>query len=84
MSRRLNLEPFPPRHEPVLAWLRANNIEPRCVPVAQEVRIDKDSITLDLFVRDEQGQLVVENHRPVIKRVTVPLISSPAAYNLFF
>ena len=82
---RINLESLPLKYPPAIEWLRANNLDTKRVPVAQEVLIEDGKITLDLFVVDENGmkKLTPDQAHVVTERITVPCISSPAAHNLF-
>jgi hypothetical protein len=83
-TRTLDLSTYPLRYIPLIEWVTANGIEPRCVPVGQRVEVTEDSISLNLFVLDKHGrkQITHPGDYPREARVTVPLVSPLEAHGL--
>jgi hypothetical protein len=88
MSASINFTDYPMGHPPILAWLRANELDPSRLLYAQTALIDAGELTVTEFVFEESGAKRLakrtDGFEAVVKTVTVPLISSPAAHNLFF
>ena len=88
MSTSINLTDYPMAHPPVLAWLRANGLDTSRLLYDQTALIEAGELTVTEFVFEESGAKRIArgadgNFEAVTQTVTVPLISSPAAHNLF-
>jgi len=88
MSRRINLD-VPNLPDPrIVAWLEANNIDPKNTPAAQEALVEDNRVTLIEYVLGADGfKLPVHDSdgEPIgwVKHtVTVPLISAPENHEL--
>lgn len=88
MSRRINLD-YPSLPDPrVIAWLEANNIDPKNIPAAQEALVEDNRVTLIEYVlgadgfklpmHDSAGELTSW----VKHTITVPLRSAPENHGL--
>ncbi len=64
---------------PICAWLEANGIEPGTVPLDARVTFDRRNMTVEMFVRHDDGRLVYDWRRDSIVRttVTVPIRRRP-------
>lgn len=65
--------------EPFTRWLRANDIDPKQVPVDAEIHVDPvdQTITFERHLTDEQGRIVVRGNTIVMTVATVPLKVAP-------
>lgn len=82
MSRRINFESMPIAHLPARKWLRANEVDPSMVPIAQEALVGDDTITLKVFVFSAHGKQIGPDGEPIVQEITVPLISAPENHGL--
>lgn len=63
----------------ILAWLRANDIDPSLVPARARASISDGLLTLPIYVRTAKGQLFVDpsTDAPARHTVTVPVKVAP-------
>jgi hypothetical protein len=68
--------------EQILAWLRANGIDPADVPGRARASVVDGMLTVPLYVRNEHGRLVIDPSdplQPATHTVTVPVRVEPNA-----
>jgi hypothetical protein len=62
----------------VLAWLRANDIEPNNIPPDPTMTLDGDQLTTDVYMLGEKGQKLIAPGQDALQRtvatftITVP------------
>ncbi|GGN39578.1 hypothetical protein FHR83_006688 [Actinoplanes campanulatus] len=54
-------------------WLRANHLDPNVIPAASAIRIHDGQITVNVWVRGDEGELQIHDGEPVTRPHTVPL-----------
>lgn len=77
---RFDRDEVVPEFDPIMAWLRANNVVPENVPLDAEVEFnDDDTMTIDVFLLNENGRkyLVPGTEKAAMGTVTVPLLVPP-------
>ncbi|QLQ37975.1 hypothetical protein [Micromonospora robiginosa] len=62
-----------PHRRIVAAWVTENGLDPKDIPVDAKMTIADDTLTIEKFVRDENGRVVVETNNVLRETVTVPL-----------
>lgn len=66
----------------VLEWIEANGIDPKTVPVAQEMLIKDDLMAYVEFTVDEDGKKTLGGDGYLKQIKIVPLISAPENHGL--
>lgn len=80
LNRRWRIREDERHRAAICEWLAANGIKPRDVPIDGDARIADGALTIEVFVRDEDGRIQLNPHCPdtVMRQVvTVPVVVPP-------
>lgn len=68
----------------LVAFIEANGIDHTTVPVDQVAKIHGGKLTVEVFVRGDDGRFLIDGtkKRYVREERTVPLLSTPETHNL--
>jgi len=82
MSRLIDLNDYPLRHQPVINWLRGNGLNPARIPKDQVVEVGHGRLWVKQFVLNEDGNKIISGNGVVTETTSVSLISAPETHGL--
>lgn len=59
----------------LLDWVRAHGVDPNDIPVPSDVHIGPTKVTFERWLRDADGQIMLDGDWPMTETVTVPLVA---------
>jgi hypothetical protein len=66
-----------PTRERLCAWVQANDLDPKVIPMGSTIRVESDSVTVEEYAFDADGKMMRDPHDPnsaLRTTRTVPLL----------